>query len=156
MGLVLSLPEGFKLPQGVSATDTPQFLRAGVGVAADANVKLKIAGQYGSTTVAGGNSGSAKTLDWHNGNSQLLTMTANCTLTLSNPQDGFRYVIALKQGGSGSYTMTWPAAVKWTAGAAPTLSTVVGKVDIITLIWFSALGASGNYLAAVNLDYTPA
>lgn len=140
----------------LGTTGTPQFGRVGINVAADSSAKLKVAGQYGSTTVAAGNSGASKTLDWDDGNTQLLTMTASCTLTLSNPKDGFRYLIVLLQGGSGSYTMTWPSAVKWSAGTAPTLSTAVGKADIVTLVWVAGIGASGNYLAAANTDYTPA
>jgi hypothetical protein len=143
-------------PQNIHTGATPQFARMGVAVAADASAKLKIAGQYGSTTVAAGSSGTSKTLDWDDGNTQLLTLTGNCTLTLSNPKDGFRYLIALLQDGTGTRTVTWPSAVKWQAGVAPTLSTVAGKVDIVTLVWMSALGASGNYLAAANTDYTPA
>jgi hypothetical protein len=134
----------------------PRFTRAGIGVAADASAKLKIVGQYGSTTVAAGNSGTSKTLDWDDGNTQLLTLTGDCTLTLSNPKDGFRYLIALKQDGTGTRLVTWPSAVKWQAGTAPTLSTAAGKVDVVTLIWVAALGASGNYLAAANTNYTPA
>ena len=139
-----------------SSTATPEFARLGLGNAADANVILKLTGQYGSTTVVAGNSTAAKTIDWHDGNTHLLTLTANCVLTLHNPQDGFRYIIFLKQDGTGSRTVTWPAAVKWSAGTAPTLSTVAGKVDLVTLVFLAALGASGNFLAAANTDYTPA
>ena len=115
-----------------------------------------ISGQYGSLTYDAGNSSTALTLDWNNGNTQLVTLTGNCTFTLSNPKDGFRYLIVLKQDGTGSRTVTWPSAVKWQAGTAPTLSTTAGKADLVTLVWMAGLGASGNYLAAANTDYTPA
>jgi len=39
-------------------------------------------------------------------------------------------VIALKQGGSGGYTVTWPTAFTWPGGVAPVLSTRVGDVDV--------------------------
>jgi hypothetical protein len=143
-------------PQNLHTSATPQWAREGIGVAADASAKLKIAGQYGSTTVAAGNSSTSKTLDWDDGNTQLLTLTGNCTLTLSNPKDGFRYLIALLQDGTGTRTVTWPSAVKWQAGTAPTLSTTAGKCDIVTLVWIAGIGASGNYLAAANTNYTPA
>lgn len=110
----------------------------------------------GSPAVAAGNSGTTKTLDWNSGNNQLLTLTDNCTLTLSNPKDGFTYVIALKQDGAGSRTVTWPAAVKWAGAAAPTLTTTAGRVDLVRLTYFAALGASGNYVAEFVLNYTPA
>jgi len=143
-------------PQDLHTSAVQQLGRIGLAVAADSSAKLKIAGQYGATTYDAGNSSTALTLDWDNSNTQLVTMTDNCTFTLSNPKDGFRYLIALKQDGSGSHTATWPASVKWRLGVAPTLTTSAGHVDIITLVWFSALGASGNYLAAANTDYTPA
>ena len=139
-----------------TTSSTPQFARVGIGVAADASAVLKMAGQYGSTTYDAGNSSTALTLNWNNGNTQLVTLTGNCTFTLSNPKDGFRYLIALKQDGTGSRAVTWPSAVKWSAGTAPTLSTAAGKVDVVTLVWLSGLGASGNYIAAANTDYTPA
>lgn len=116
----------------------------------------EFAGQYGSFTYDAGNSGTALTLNWNNGNTQLVTLTGACTLTLSNPKNGFRYLIVLKQDATGSRTVTWPSSVKWPGGTAPTLSTAAGKVDIVTLVWMSGLGASGNYLAASNTDYTPA
>jgi len=144
------------LPQSIHTGGTPQFARMGLAVAADADAKLKIAGQYGSTTVAAGNSGTSKSIDWNDGNTQLLTLTGNCTLTLSNPKDGFRYLLVLVQDGTGTRTITWPSSVKWPTGAAPTLSTAANKADIVTLVWCTGLGASGNYLAASNLDYTPA
>jgi hypothetical protein len=46
--------------------------------------------------------------------------------------------------------------VKWAGGTSPTLSTTAGKVDIVTLVWVAGIGASGNYIAAANTDYTPA
>lgn len=143
-------------PQDLHTGATPQFARMGLAVAADASAKLKIAGQYGSTLYDAGNSSTAITLDWDNGNTQLVTLTGNATFTLSNPKDGFRYLIVLKQDGTGSRTVTWPSSVKWQAGTAPTLSTTAGKVDIVTLVWVAGIGASGNYLAAANTDYTPA
>ena len=82
-----------------------------------------------------GSSGATKTIDLGNASAQKLTMTASCTLTLTNPQIGGAYVLRLVQGGAGSYTMTWPGSLKWPGGTAPTLSTTVGKVDLINLYW---------------------
>lgn len=137
-------------------TDTPQFARLGLGVAPDASAVLKLAGQGGSTTVAAGSSSTAKTLNWNDGNNQLLTLTGNCTVTLTNHKDGFCYLLALKQDATGSRTVTWPSSVKWASGTAPTLTTTAGRVDLIRLTYFAGLGASGNYLAESVLNYTPA
>lgn len=82
-----------------------------------------------------GNSGAAKTIDWDNGNNQLLTLTASCTLTFSNPLTGGWYQLRVIQGGTGSYTLTYPATVKWPGGVAPTLTTTVGRTDIIAFYY---------------------
>lgn len=140
----------------LGTTGAPQFARVGIGAAADADDALKMIGQYGSRTHDAGNSSTAITLNWNNGNTQLVTLTGNATFTLDNPKDGYRYLVALEQDGTGSRTVTWPSSVKWPAGTAPTLSTAAGKVDVVSLVWFAGLGASGNYIAAFNADYTPA
>jgi hypothetical protein len=149
-------PVTLSTPQDHHTGAVIQYARLGLAVAADADAKLKIAGQYGSTTVADGSSGTSKTIDWNDGNTRFLTLTGACTLTLSNPKDGFRYLIVLLQDGSGGKTVTWPSSVKWQAGTPPTLSVAANKADLVTLVWIAGLGASGNYLAACNTDYTPA
>jgi hypothetical protein len=83
-----------------------------------------------------GDSGAADTIDWNNGNGQKSTLTASCTYTFTAPTSGVaRLQLRVIQGGTGSYTVTWPATVKWQANTAPTLSTAVGSVDIITFWW---------------------
>jgi hypothetical protein len=96
-----------------------------------------------------GNSGAAKTIDWNDGNEQLCTLTGNVTFTLSNPGDGGRYVLVLLQDGTGGRTVTWPAAVKWPAGAAPTIT--ASRYDLVTLIYLSG---AGIYLASINQNYS--
>lgn len=82
-----------------------------------------------------GNSGASKTIDFTNGPAQKLTLTANCTLTLSNPISGQAYVLKLVQDGTGSRTVTWPAAVKWPSATAPTLTTTAAAIDIVSLYY---------------------
>ena len=61
-----------------------------------------------------------------------ITLTASCTLTFPTAVAGQSFTLILRQGGSGSYTITWPASiVKWDGGVAPTLTTTVGAVDIL-------------------------
>ncbi len=100
---------------------------------------------------AAGSSSTALTVDWANGLSQTVTMTGNCVLTLSNPRAGERYTLVLTQDGTGSRTMTWPAAVKWAGGTPPTLSTTAAKIDRITLQYSSAGG--GIYMAAAEINF---
>jgi len=83
------------------------------------------------------------TVDMSSGNVQNITLTASTTLTLSSATVG-TYIMKLIQGGSGSYTVTWPGTVIWSGGTAPTLTTTVGKVDIVTLV-FDGTNFYGNY-----------
>lgn len=77
---------------------------------------------------------STTTVNWANGNLADITLTSSTTLTLSAPVIG-TYIVKLTQGGAGSFTVTWPATVKWSGGIAPVLTTTAGKLDIITLVW---------------------
>lgn len=97
-----------------------------------------------------GNSGTSKTIDWNDSNDQLLTLTGNVTLTLSNPGDGGRYVLALASG-AGSFTVTWPAAVHWPAATTPTITATASKYDLVTLLYLST---AGIYLASINQNYS--
>lgn len=60
-----------------------------------------------------------------------LTLTASCTLTFPTAVAGQSFTLVLKQGGSGSYTITWPTEAKFDNGNEPVLSTAVGEIDVI-------------------------
>lgn len=61
-----------------------------------------------------------------------LTLTASCTFTLPTAVAGQSFTLVIKQGGSGSYAISWPGTVKWSSGIAPTLSTSVGQIDVLS------------------------
>ena len=67
-----------------------------------------------------------------------ITLTGNITtLSIGNipaATNVFALTLELIQGGAGSYTVAWPGTVKWPAGTPPTLTTTVGKCDVVTLI----------------------
>ncbi len=68
-----------------------------------------------------------------------IVLTENVTfLAPNNPLSGQTINIILKQGGSGSYTVTWPANFKFANGTPPTLTTAVGGKDIISCQYDSA------------------
>lgn len=94
-----------------------------------------------------GDSGAADTISWKVGNKQKSTLTANCTYTFTAPSGPCNLLLRIIQGGSGSYTVTWPATVKAPSGIAPTLSTAVGAIDIIG-IYFD--GTYYNILSNYN------
>ena len=113
------------------------------------SARMQVAGQYNSIRYNNGSTGGSVTIDWNNGNVQAITLTSSITsLTLNNPVAGGRYLLEIKQGGSGSYTVAWPGAVKWPSSSAPTLTTVVGQSDIITVYYNGT-----NYAASSSLNY---
>jgi hypothetical protein len=65
----------------------------------------------------------------------LITLTANCTITLPAATPGSSFYLELIQGGTGSYTVTFTPTPKWSSGAVPVLSTAVGAVDVITGVY---------------------
>lgn len=101
---------------------------------------------YGLTTVAA--SGASQTIDWSTNAAHKVTLTANCTLTLSNPVAGMTYILQLVQDGTGSRSITLPATVKHQGGTAPTLTTDAGAVDVLTLFWDGS-----QYLANIGKDF---
>jgi hypothetical protein len=79
--------------------------------------------------VATANTSTAYTIDLDNGSVQILTLTGNCTFTFPTATAGKSFILLLKQDGTGSRTATWPSAVKWPAGTAPTITSTASKLD---------------------------
>ncbi len=66
------------------------------------------------------------------------TLTASSTMAaFSNPPfDGFTFILAVRQGGAGSYTLGFNANVRYTSAVPSiTLSTAAGKTDYIGFRW---------------------
>jgi hypothetical protein len=134
------------LAPGMCAAYYPDRKRKWLGVGGG----VPFTGQYNSALYNVGNSGTSKAIDFNGGNVQLVTLTGNVTFTFSNPVSGARYVLILKQDGTGSRLVTWPAAVLWSGGSAPTLTTTASKVDIITLVYD---GVNGKYYGGGVLNF---
>lgn len=100
------------------------------------------------TETNNGNSGSADTIDWTLSNKQRSTLTDNCTFTFTAPPGPCNLVLKLIQDGTGSRTVTWPAAVHWPSGNAPTLTTTANRVDVITFYWDGT-----TYFGSSSLNY---
>jgi hypothetical protein len=116
-------------------------------------IALRIIGLYLAigAEVANAASGAAATLDFGRSLKWKLTLTSNCTLTLTAPaQPCEKIFVKLVQDGTGSRTVTWPASVKWSGGTAPTLTTTAGRTDCFELVWDGT-----QYIArTVGLNYT--
>lgn len=94
--------------------------------------------------------GETVTFDLAKGGLQEVTLGGNRTLALSNVSVGQCFVIDLIQDGTGSRTVTWFDTIKWTDGAAPTLTTTANKRDSFGFICKSA-GNYQGYIIGQNL-----
>lgn len=81
------------------------------------------------------------TFDLNVSDRHTLTLGGGRTLALSNDAIGQQFTILLKQDATGSRTVTWWSGIKWSGGAAPTLTATANKEDIFT---FLKVG-SGDY-----------
>jgi hypothetical protein len=100
---------------------------------------------YAETSLSA-NSGTAYTINLENGNVFEITLTGNCTFTFSNPPASGKagsFTLILKQDGTGSRSVTWPAAVKWDTGAIAALSTAASSTDVLT--FFTRDGGTTYY-----------
>lgn len=96
---------------------------------------------YSETLVTDTDSGATHTIDVSTGNHHALTLTANCTLTFSNPSPTGKacsFTLRVIQDGTGSRTLTYPASVDWAGGSAPTLTTDASAVDFLTFLTYDA------------------
>lgn len=119
--------------------------------AVDNTTRTNVTVQDTPAVHAVGNSGTALTIDVSStsGPVKTITLTGNCTFTLTAPASGRLWTLDLflAQDATGSRTVTWPAAVKWSGAAgAPTLSTTANAKDWITL---STPDAGVTWYAAV-------
>jgi hypothetical protein len=93
---------------------------------------------YAETKTSPSSSAGVLTLDLVNGNVFEVTLTENVTTTnFNNPPAtgrGGSFTLILKQNVGAGHTFTWPASVDWAGGTAPTLTTTVSAVDILTFV----------------------
>lgn len=95
---------------------------------------------------------STPTVTWSNGSTAYITLTGNATFTFAGGVSGKTYRLVIKQGGSGSYTITLPASVRTGDIGTPTLSTAVGDVDYLGFIYN---GIDSKYdLVSYSLSFT--
>ena len=80
-----------------------------------------------------------------------VTLTGNITtMNVSNVKAGQAGMITFIQDGTGSRTTVWNSVFKWSGGAAPTLSTAAGAVDILFYSCRSATYCAASLNKAFN------
>ena len=78
--------------------------------------------------------GTTETIDLDNGSVHDITLDENVTFTFTNPPAAGRaisFTVILRQDGTGTNTVTWPASVVWPGGSAPTITATASAVDIV-------------------------
>lgn len=95
------------------------------------------------------NSSTAITLALTNGTVQIITLTANTTITMPTAAVGKSFILLLRQDATGSRTVTW-TTVNWAAATAPTITSTASKQDIYS---FFSDGTSW-YGVTVGQNYT--
>lgn len=90
------------------------------------------------------------TLDMSTSNVQVMTLTGNATLAVSNVSTGQYFSLELIQDATGSRTVTWWAGITWTDSTVPTLTTTAAKKDTFV---FRCTGTStyDGYIVGQNV-----
>lgn len=96
--------------------------------------------------------GTTQTIDWNDGNSQILDLesaTGDVTLTLSNGQSGASYILKVIQDSTTLRDVLWPASVLFPGGVSGSITSGSNNEDIYTF-WFDGT----NYYANVTRDFS--
>lgn len=81
------------------------------------------------------------------GNVVSVTINGNCAFTFSGTSSGLSRTWIMRMANAGSYSVTWPASVKWPKGTAPEL-TPIGKDMIV----FNSIDNGTTWFANAILD----
>jgi hypothetical protein len=117
------------LDSSVSITGLSTSATGTVLTLSDANILFAKKGYFAEQTLTDG-----ATIDWNLSTQQVakVTLAGNRTLNApTNQQAGAFYSLAIIQDGTGSRTLTFNSAYKFTGAAAPTLTTTASAKDII-------------------------
>jgi hypothetical protein len=121
------------IANGIVAHNT--YLNGNLGIGTTApQAKLDVNGSIYSRRYALTYTGTIN-VDWNNGNVQSVVLAGDATLTFANGQDGGKYILMVKQDGSGSRHITWPGTVRWGNGTGPVLTTTHDKTDYVGFLY---------------------
>ena len=87
-------------------------------------------------------------IDWNVGKIAVLTALGDTQLTLSNPQEGQKYLIKILNQAGGPYALSWVTPILWSGGFVPIPTTTSGRYDLFTLIYMD-----GDYYADVSANF---
>ena len=90
----------------------------------------------------------ATTINWTEGNKVKVTLTADTTLSFTNPSNPCNLTLELVQDATGGRALTLPT-IKWVGGTAPTLTTTANGIDIISLFYDGT-----DYYGVASLNFS--
>ena len=117
------------LDSSVSITGLSTSATGTVLTLSDSNILFAKKGYFAEQTLTDG-----ATIDWNLSTQQVAKVTLGGNRTLNSPtnqQAGAFYSLAIIQDGTGSRTLTFNSAYKFTGATAPTLTTTASAKDII-------------------------
>ena len=75
------------------------------------------------------------TVDWAKSKVHYCIMTANTKFIFQNPEDGGRYLLIIKEGGSGGYTPTFTPTPSWVSNTTPSYITTLNSFLVISFVY---------------------
>ncbi len=136
-------------PSGTPTGQGNVIVQNKIGIASSTPFSALAIGANGAivTTEKSLTDSSTITIDWTQGNQQLVTLGGNRTIAFSNfiPGSTLRFIVC--QDATGSRTLTWPASVSWSGATAPTLTTTANNV--ITFLATTGTGTIKVYGSSV-------
>ncbi len=87
-------------------------------------------GEYDNGTVS-----SNTTIDFTNGQKQVVTLGASITLSFTDPAGPCNLVLKVVQDGTGGRDVTWPSSVLWPGGSKTALSNSADAVDVVSFYY---------------------
>ena len=101
------------------------------------NIKNTVIENYSEPVVAIGNVGANRTFSLGSGNYFTATLDQNSIFVFdygTAPTGSVSFILQLKNGTGGPFSITWPASIEWPAGVTPTRTTTDGRTDVWTFI----------------------
>lgn len=159
VGTSVTASENLTIYQPASPDGTLRVASGNVGSSSDVLVvstsgitTSSVSAAVRENVTTSSSSGASYSIDCASTSIFSITLTDNCTFSLTNvPSGGFGITLKLTQDATGSRTVTWPASFKWPGGVEPTLSLGASDVDVLTA--FTDDGGTTWYGFLAGLDF---
>lgn len=140
-----------------TAADTPARFAAGANgyvlvAQSGESTGLKWQAQSGLVVNTVAAAGTTETLDGDDYNIHDITLDENVTFTFTTSATVAQFTLILRQDGSGTNSVTWPASVKWHAATAPTILTSASAVHVLEFITVDTGTVWRGFLASSNVS----